>query len=778
MIDGSTDAERWRRLKELFSEAVDLPPSEIDGFIERECSGDGALRGELERMVTDHIKTRSDRFLETGRVGAGDPPPSRSGMTVPRELGDFQLLEEVGIGAMGVVYRAWQKSLGREVAVKIMLRHLTFSAWQIERFRLEATAAGKLQHPNIAQVYFVGEQDGVHYFAMEYVKGKSLHQTLEEIRMRRQGGRGELVAPEYEDAPPSSYIAWVAELIAEVGDALHYSHEHQIVHRDIKPGNILVDEHGHSHIVDFGLAKDLRLESLLQTGRLVGTPYYMSPEQSRVKQTKVDHRTDIYSLGVVLYEILTLKRPFDGDTHQEVFRAIRDQEPESVRKLNPRVAKDLETICHKAIQKEPDHRYQSARELAVDLRRFLNHESIMARPPSWPEVTRRFVVRRRGLIMAGIVAILALVGGMLVSDARATKERYEGAMASIRELVATDGFDLGAMLVAQGRIESVRMEFDSIAPADLLVMEALEDRIDQAARELRDGGEESLSLGFDRLKNPALPGTEYASLIDGLGKLLMASLLLPGDEELRRLADATSWYPSLSVASDPPGAAIYLRTLDPYSGDLGPPERIGTTPAKKIPVRPGNYRILIVSEDGFTELTRVVSRPREVYDFGDLTIHRTETVTEGMRLVPEGEFTTGTGTGSSGPFSEVRLRLAAFWIDEREVSNREYKRFLDATGHPAPEFWGGRYDEAWDDLPVTQVSFFDAEAFAAWAGKRLPTMLEWERAARGTDGRAVPWGDPDVDIQEYANLDHPYVLPYFDPKEREEELLFKLDLYL
>src|SRR5262249_2853376 len=168
----------------------------------------------------------------------------------------------------------------------------------------------------------------------------------------------------------------------EIADALAYAHEHGVIHRDAKPQNILFDDKGAAHLADFGLAKDEQATSLSRTGDIAGTPHYLSPEQALAKRIPVDHRTDVYSLGVVLYESLSLTRPFDGKTLQQIIFAISFREPKRLRKINPRIARDIETVCHKAIEKDPNKRYPTAREFADDMRRFLAGESIDARPPS------------------------------------------------------------------------------------------------------------------------------------------------------------------------------------------------------------------------------------------------------------------------------------------------------------------------------------------------------------------------------------------------------------
>jgi serine/threonine protein kinase/tetratricopeptide (TPR) repeat protein len=304
------------------------------------------------------------------------------------DFGDYQLLKEIGRGGQGVVYRARQKSLNRTVALKVIgLGHWATEA-HLRRFRLEAEAAASLNHPCIVPIYDIGERDGSCYFSMGLVEGGQLDQVIEQ-----------------EPMPPRR----PAELIAKLARTVYYAHEHGILHRDIKPGNILLDAKGEPHLTDFGLARLADTESTVtRTLEVLGTPSYMAPEQARGNDEKITNATDIYGLGAVLYQLLTGHAPFSGGTTYETVRLLLETEPRQPRLLNPKVDRDLATICLKCLEKDPQQRYPSALALAEDLERWLKHEPIHARRTS-PLVRGEKWVRRKPAIAAVIVLSLALV---------------------------------------------------------------------------------------------------------------------------------------------------------------------------------------------------------------------------------------------------------------------------------------------------------------------------------------------------------------------------------
>jgi len=313
------------------------------------------------------------------------------------ELGDYQLLEVVGRGGQGVVFRARQKSLNRTVALKMIGLGSWATEAHLKRFRREAEAAASLEHPGIVPIYEVGEGDGSCYFSMRFVEGGQLDQVIKR--------------------KPTS-IRQAAELISKIARTVHFAHEHGILHRDIKPGNILLDAKGEPLLTDFGLARLVEAESTVtRTKEVMGTPSYVAPEQATGNNLAVSSATDVYGLGAVLYQLLTGHPPFAGGTTYETIKLVLDTEPRQPRSLNPKVDRDLSTICLKCLEKDPKRRYASALALAEDLEHWLKHEPIQARHAGIFTRGAKWVRRNpttTGLIAALVVAIAAAIGGVTV----------------------------------------------------------------------------------------------------------------------------------------------------------------------------------------------------------------------------------------------------------------------------------------------------------------------------------------------------------------------------
>jgi serine/threonine protein kinase len=316
-------------------------------------------------------------------------------------LGDYRIVREIGRGGMGIVYEAVQESLGRHVALKVLPRHSLLDAKKLMRFQREAQAAAALHHSNIVPVFGVGEHDGLHYYVMQLIPGQGLHEVL--ARLRRGASWSEIL-PERDGSAPDTHWRKAARLGVQAADALDYAHKHGTLHRDVKPANILLDAQGTVWLTDFGLAKLVEQNNLTSTGDLVGTLQYLAPESLH---GQCDARSDVYSLGLTLYELLTRMPPFAETNAARLLQQVSLHEPIRPRKLDPALPLDLETILLKAIAREPARRYASAGAFAEDLRCFLDDRPIQARRISAVDRLRRWY--RRNRLVAGLLAALMFV---------------------------------------------------------------------------------------------------------------------------------------------------------------------------------------------------------------------------------------------------------------------------------------------------------------------------------------------------------------------------------
>jgi eukaryotic-like serine/threonine-protein kinase len=346
----------------------------------------------LMRLGTS-VDDRPGESIREDRTSSADSiswNSTSAGQILNRRLGEYEILEEIARGGMGVIYRARQTSLNRTVALKVLLTGHFANPTAVRRFRLEAEAAASLSHPNIVSIYEVGEEQGLLYFSMKLIEGRSLAELTRDKPL------------------PALRAAQLAKTIAE---AIHSAHEQRLLHRDLKPSNILIDAFGAPHITDFGLAKrEDRDADLTLSGQVLGTPNYMPPEQAEPKGAQTTAASDIYSLGAILYQMLTGRPPFMAETLPQTLRLVAEAEPVSPRLLNPGVPRDLETICLKCLEKDPQRRYNSGEELARELNRFLRDEPICARPVGLAVRSGRWCRRKPALALAsGTVAALLLV---------------------------------------------------------------------------------------------------------------------------------------------------------------------------------------------------------------------------------------------------------------------------------------------------------------------------------------------------------------------------------
>lgn len=681
-----------------------------------------------------------------------DVASSRDGGKDFPVIDDFAILGEIGRGGMGIVYLAEQVSLNRKVALKILPSHLSFSDEAVLKFRREAEAGGRQSHAGIVAVHAVGEQRGVHYIAQEYVEGgRTLNDKLREFA--KEGER------------PSGYFRDVAELVAAVADALQHAHDSRVIHRDIKPSNVLLTRDGKPKVTDFGLAKVEDALALSRTGDFAGTPYYMSPEQAMSRRMGIDRRTDIYSLGVTLYELLTLKRPFEGDTSHEVLKKIIYLDPVNPHRDNPRVPRDLGTICLKAIEKLPERRYQTMREFGEDLRRYLSGDVILAKPAGirtriWKQIKRNPVVSAA----LGIAAVTLLVFAIVVPWIIAVEERR--AQIEISQHAAVAEFRLQEIMRLSDlkTMADLRLEAEELWPADPANISRYQTWLERARRlsirlpahrrtlqDLDSGSfpysETEISWWRDTLVQLVNELESFADDNDGAiedidGRLTFATTIekrsiddhrQAWDEAIRSISDTRQCphYGGLEIA---PQIGFVPIGRDPESGLW----EFAHLQTGSVPVRGQDGKLILTDEMGLV----FVLLPGGVFEMGAIPPSE-DHVLGSPNVDPDAWI-------KEGPVHEVTIE--PFLLSKYEMSQGQWMRFTkdNPSCYKPGKTFGGKTVTLLN--PVESVTWETCASVVSRLNLRLPSEAEWEFATRA--GTSTIWwtGNEKESVTGAANI--------------------------
>jgi formylglycine-generating enzyme required for sulfatase activity len=671
---------------------------------------------------------------------------------VGMRLGRYQIVEQIGQGGMATVCKAYQPSMDRYVAIKILPSHFTEDESFVGRFTQEARTLARLEHPHILPVYDYGEQEGITYLVMRYVEAGTLKDLI-----HREGPLD---------------VKEAARIVGQVADALECGHRQGVVHRDIKPSNVLIDQYGNTFLTDFGIAKLVaETEHFTASGAVIGTPAYMSPEQGMGQP--VDARCDIYSLGIVLYELVTGRVPFRAETPLAVLLKHLNAPLPPPRQVKPDLPAAVERVILKALAKSPDDRYQTARELAAALDRAVVDATEERPVPQPPEGELDETVLR---------PVVSPPPPAVAPEALAEQRR----LAELDDLYgqAVGAMDAGQWAQARALLAQIQEREPGYREVERLLDQA-EAELEQAKadRQRREQiaslYEEAQSLARTRQWQPALAKMDEIQALDaefadpeGIGARAREQVAEEEAEAQRQNELAALYAEAVRLLkADQYEEALQkwdeVQAIDPHYRDR---KKVQATARKKLarlakPARKrrlprwgwiaaGTVAVAAIVVAGVLILRTLSTAPPTPRSMPtDLKAGAVWEWSDGsaMVYVPAGAFWMGSEEDSPeanpNEMPPHPVSLDAFWIDRTEVTNAQYERCVkdegcDPPAERATHVYGDYYGESqYDDYPVVQVDWGQARAYCAWAGKRLPSEAEWEKAARGTDRRIYPWGN-------------------------------------
>jgi serine/threonine protein kinase/formylglycine-generating enzyme required for sulfatase activity len=761
-------------------------PSALDAFLAalwKDIEADG-VRPLAEYVARFHADEQAMRREYRAALGQGrSQTGGRAGDRDTNRIAHYRIIRLVGRGGQGAVYLAEDTTLHRQVALKVLDRGHALDQTRLDRFRREAEITSKLDHPGICAVYDSGEDHGTLWIAMRYVPGESLATRISTAIGRAptsepSGPTGDSKQPQpaaaASPAPPArwSEIADMLRLFEQAARALHVAHEHGVIHRDVKPGNIMVDEDGNPVILDFGLAQETTGDqpSLTLTGDLMGTPAYMSPEQIAAQRIPLDRRTDVYSLAVSLFECLTLRRPFEAPTRAGLYEAIMTKGPADIRSLNPAVPNEIRIVLGTALEKDRDRRYQTAHEFADDLRRTANREPIAAQAPSKLRRVASWARRNRGLATSLAALFAVLLGGFLTvlvfygkaEQALGDKDRAltdKDRALEDRERLA----DLKRASDLIDGIDALRPHWPEKVPGPTGMdgwLESARGLIARAAvdRARLEGilGKAALDAAVGTDSRPA-EGSKAAwadvghnlSWIDALGLEFLKKT-----RTVEMLAGRVEKYRAYALEVD-------QRSIRDHEADW---DQVIRTVADRVD-SPGYHGLPLTKQRGLIPLGRdPVSKLQEfaVYGTGDVPIRKpgdgTLELTDKMAvvvvLVPGDAFMMGSANDDpyhGGPHeAEHSVQLDPFFIGKFEVTQAQAATMSDgacrATHRPGPN------SSITERNPAETLNWYEALGMCERLGLTLPTEAQWEYAGRGGTRSTWAYGPSRDDLKDAENI--------------------------